>query len=59
MLARGFDVPEVHLKDPGNPRGFHPAAAFHGLGLAGVVVETAKAGAEDGRDHGRPQARRR
>jgi hypothetical protein len=45
VTTGGFDVAEVDLKDVGNPGAFHPAAAVHGLGLAGMMVEAADAGA--------------
>src|SRR5262245_4300887 len=53
VFPGSFDVPEVHMKDVGNPGSFAPAAADAAV-LA--VVEAADEVPEDGGDHGRTAA---
>ena len=53
VFPGSFDVPEIHMKDVGNPGSFAPAAADAAV-LA--VVEAADEVPEDGGDHGRPAA---
>ena len=53
VFPGSFDVPEIHMKDVGNPGSFAPAAADAAV-LA--VVEAADEVPEDGGDHGRAAA---